>query len=396
MGRYIKKAYIGCLLISLIIGFQQNKVIEASYTKEVFCDDAYENYCRMVDSFTSYDGTIMYPDEYAGAYYDSGELVILLTNKKNVYKYLQYTEFKHIKTDYNYSYNELRKAKQTLLSFLEQNREWEYACGEGHKILNNIICLGIDQIQNKAYLGINDLHISDEEVIDLLEALQIDSDLFDIRYIEKIEENSSLDPGIHIDISGGNAGSSGFRCEWYDSADNDWVRGFVTCAHMALCIGNDVNIYGTNTVIGVTKARQFSGSIDAAFVKLTNSNYTLSNTIDTNHELIERGYITSYLTNMPISKKGYNGISSGIVVDPDYSPLYNDVQFNDFVKATYDCDSGDSGGVVYYTNSLGDCYVAGIHCAKAYYNDPNGNLLYTRSAFCKITNIFSNLGVNLY
>lgn len=165
-------------------------------------------------------------------------------------------------------------------------------------------------------------------------------------------EDVSLKPGAQISKSGSSA-SIGYRVK------RNGVEGIVTAGHFA-SIGDSITYSGTT--FGKCTDSVYSGAVDAAFIEITNSDYTPSNTInDTSNALSTT--ISEPGVGTVINKSGMKtGATSGKVISTNVTWTINGVTFTNLTSADYSADSGDSGGVVYsYISSTGARLTLGIH-----------------------------------
>ena len=168
----------------------------------------------------------------------------------------------------------------------------------------------------------------------------------------KFKDEINVNAGSTITSSLG-TGSVGYRVK------RNNINGIVTAGHVV-----NLNAYvakdGTN--FAKCTARQYSGSVDAAYCEITNSNYVPTNTLEGTSNTL------STTTSAPgvgtvINKIGAaTGHTSGTILSTNASWTVNGVTFTNLTSADYTSANGDSGGVVYsYVSSTNTRYTLGIH-----------------------------------
>lgn len=121
---------------------------------------------------------------------------------------------------------------------------------------------------------------------------------------------------------------------------------------------------------------RYGNEQDSAFIKAypevtpTNTLNGTSNTLST--IISEPGAGTT------INKNGAKtGATSGAIVSTSWSGYIDSYYYSDAVKASYNCDGGDSGAPVYsYVSSTGIRYTVGMHIGKNY---DDGSGLYLKA-----------------
>lgn len=326
-----------------------------------------------------------YPDNYAGAYINSeGELVVLVIDAKNS----KCDEFKEIATNEALIFEEATYSYDHLQSLMNEYNKF----ANNAKFLNNdklydlhesIICVAIHDDMNCIIMEIDEIN---NENIALYKKYVSDSPA--IKFIEgdPLEPATSIRPGSEIKV-GSSYYSMGFRCT-RDLPGGGTETGFVTAAH-----GNDVGDMvkvGATTVGQVTKS-VLSGSTDAAFVRIDNSNYTGSNWIyPTGKTLYGSGYFYPAVGST-IYKSGQTtgygvGTVSSLIASSTYPADYGGMTITSLIKATPLVDNGDSGGILFGGSTGSTVYTAGIISVKG-----SNYSLYT-----KVSNIMADLDVDGY
>lgn len=209
----------------------------------------------------------------------------------------------------------------------------------------------------------------------------IDSPMIEFRQSSgKVEIEASLKPGQAFYSSYGE-GSIGYR------AKRNGVNGIVTSGHMA-SIGSKLSTtVSTDTIFGEVVAKKMSGSVDALFAKITDTNYTPSNTL----------YGASNALSTTISEPGVGtvinkigcstGHTSGKVLSTNASVTIDSTTYTNLTSADYSSAKGDSGGIVYsYISNTNARLTLGIHMAS------DGSTRY----YVKANEINSALGTSRY
>ena len=344
-------------------------------------------YNIMMDNFEEDDkGDVNYPDYYAGSYIDdAGELVVcsVSDNNKNIKKIKQDVEKDNVKiVKKEYSYNELLKLKNMIEKKIKHS-------AKKSELLDAIVTIGIDDKNNTLVVEV--IELNDNE-IHKLKTMFGNSNKIVIKRKTKEEEIQprvvSLAAGMktYYTLDGYDAfysiGYKAFRL----TSTGEFEYGFVTAGH-----SNEVGYamkYASEN-IGIITGRNYSGSVDASFVKITNSNYEMSNNIYYTSEVADgRNYISYLPVGATVYKVGATTqLTSGTVTYSSVTVDYTNNQgiFTDFLGTSIPSSGGDSGGLVYAP--YGDAnLVVGIL-------DAGGS---TSSYVCKCGNIESAMGVYIY
>lgn len=301
-----------------------------------------ENYQELQDmlSVSSYSND-SFVENYGGAYIDdNGNLVVYLKNTdNNSVRRLKEIDSDVVIKSCQYSFNELTGIMNQLNNY-KLDGTGEFADQFNYYKLSDS--------ENKIIVELEEL--TDENIAKFKE---------NVCNSTAITFEQATDDGVdEVDINAGSqitstssSASVGYR------AKRNGVVGIVTAAHFVKS-GDTVKANGTK--IGTCEVSTYSGAVDAAFVKITNG--TPTNTID------GMGTTLSTTISEPgvgtvINKRGMTtGATSGKVVSTNASWTINGVTFTNLTSATYDADSGDSGGIVYsYVSSTGKRLTLGIH-----------------------------------
>ncbi len=204
------------------------------------------------------------------------------------------------------------------------------------------------------------------------------SDLIQFVASERKIDTSELKAGSGITTMGiTNNCSLGFRAK-YNGMD-----GYITAGH---CFSGEQAASSG----GIVVKRIYGGSVDAAFVQLTSSSYTLSNSLaytSGNITSLNDIVICPYLeVGTAIAKAGVKThYSAGKVLNNSYRGNFEGTTFTDLVSTNAYADGGDSGGPVFLP-TVEDGGVTLIGIVKG--GDPNN--LYSM-VFTKEENIYSQI-----
>ena len=339
-------------------------------------EDSYLNYENLMNYFKTTTNSVdnPYPDYYGGSYIDdNGDFVIYIkeTGASKVAS-TQISSAGLKENDFivrraNYSYNELNSVMDTLNAFKLNNPD--------DPIANNFNIYWLSDKDNQIIVELDEMN---EAQIERFKKNVIDSPMIIFKESSgKPVKEVNVNPGQKISTSSA-SGSMGYR------AKRNNVVGIVTAGHLA-SLNTQININGTN--IGKVTARQESGSVDAEFIEITNSNYKPTNTLNGTSNVL------STTTSQPgvgtvINKSGFStGATSGKVLATNVTVTLDGITHTNLTSADYSSSAGDSGGIVYsYVSSTNTRYTLGIHCAAV------GSTRY----YIKADEINSALGTSRY
>lgn len=294
-------------------------------------------YNRLLQSFTEdgkYGMEEHYPEYYGGAYIDNnGYLVILVKNATQ----LNIDEVRAICGESGY---EIKTASFSMNELIEAKNQFSQNALSKRSSGVKFVSISIREEQNKIFVGISDLNDGINSI-----TKNINSNMFEIYECSaKLQEFSSFKPGDSIDADCG--GSAGYGATL--SINGTKKTGFITAAHVTN--GSDVYTGWTHiNKLGNTIVEKNSGSVDAAFVELTNC-HTFNNKID--------GYsITPNVSVIPapnsiVYKIGsQSGTTSGKIISNINETTWeingSYYTFTNLCETDVSCVSGDSGGLMY-------------------------------------------------
>lgn len=348
-------------------------------------DEAVIEYNNLMESYiTKVGGEPNYPDYYAGAYVDTeGTLTVCTTStaKKIKNKIYDATENKEIKIEEREnSYNELLKIKTYIEEKISNDSDEK-------KILEDICTVAVDDRNNVVVVEVQNLDgLKQKRLESLFENFeQIEYKNTDIGN-EPVSKTLAAGMSTYYTSDGWNAyysiGYKAFRI----TSSGEFQYGFVTAGH-GNAVGCVMRCGGDE--VGKITGREFSGSVDASFVQITNNDYVMSNNIYYTDNVACDGYYLSYLpVGHTVHKVGATTqLTSGEVTYSSTTVYYSDNlgTFTDFLGTSLVSNGGDSGGLVYapYDN---DYLLVGIIDTKSD----------TGSSACKYGNIEKAMGVYMY
>lgn len=320
IGNYLKEKY-GSNYIEII---QKNKISS-------------ENADKIISKFEkSQSEQTIYPDYVGGIYInDDNNLVLQVVEKKiplkDSIKIRTYNDILNVDNDTiiqyaNYSYSELESVMNQLNELSKSGK------------LNNIVKeFYIDVINNTVSVGLSDYN---EDNINYFKNNILNTPIITFIQGRKFTSTADIAPGSPLFASGCSTGYRARRISLYN--------GFVTAGH---CVSaNEQTIYGR------VEKRQFSGSIDAAWINTTNTNNSLSNRLfsysisPTPAGNLALSDDTNYVQGKLISRIGQKtGYQAGKIDSPNISVTVDGVTLYDQVYTDVLQDFGDSGGIVYAT-----------------------------------------------
>lgn len=351
-----------------------------------------------------------YPSYYGGSYMtDDGDLVVLLTDESReiateIQNYTQSTDvtiqyvdislnqLKAVQESYGDKYVNLYAQKDITALFSDDERE----------LLEDLSGTYIDQADNELVVKIRD--ITDEKIAI---CKRIFGEEPYIRYEKggiNVLNATEWRPGRYIYTTAQEPFSTGFRARYTDSNGNSF-NGFVTAGHG--CSATNV-IYraqslSSSNILGICKVSKNSGKVDAAFVAISDANYTPSNTLSypndgsTLRTLASTSYATSVADNEWVYKCGGRTYSTVGKVINNAASFYLGVNITDLYQTNVLCLGGDSGGCAYVIRN-GQCLAIGI--VKGSDFDSSGVIdtqaAFMYSYFTKIKNILSTWNITKY
>lgn len=344
---------------------------------------ANEAFTNIINSFGPIEERVLKASEYAKGYggsyvNDEGRLVVLILIAQDFEKTVANTRERAqsvqdaiLLETCTYSYSQLIEAMEAIDA---------YKLGSSAKS-----DLGLNIQGAGPYNRINQV------IVELKEVTQASVDAFkkevcDLPCIQFVTAGEPPVDDVNVNCGdaiacNGSGGSVGYRVRL------SGANGFLTAGHVAKSTSSTNNAnsvtYGGTKCAECTK-RQQSGSVDAAYCKITNTSYTPtnnvgSNTLSTTIETLSEGSI--------VNLRGKNTQSSGKILSTSYSGTFSDIYFTNLVQTDYSRAGGDSGGLVYsYYASSGERRTLGTHKGGSS----------TRGYYCRAGLIDSALGTSRY
>lgn len=325
---------------------------------------------------------------YSGSYInDDGKLVVLMEEDCNEQLSGKIKNVDDsIQIEYvDYTWDELEKVKGIIA---------EYMQNDSKEKLNFVKASYIDEIKNCVIVNISNLT---DEKVELFKRCIIDDERIRFENFEEekiYEESFTMQGGraIYIITNGHiGRGSLGFRAK--QTTSNGTQYGFVTAGHVGKSVG--LKIYADSSCtkqIGVVRKRKYSGSVDAAFVEVTDSACAIGNKVlysDAKGKMegvTLNTDVSNPVRNQTVYKSGSSTfLTHGKVTSTSFDGDVGGTYFTDLAKADYKSASGDSGGTIYesFVAMKNPYTTVGIHKASG-------------GVFVKSKNIMKSLGITRY
>lgn len=313
-------------------------------------------------------------DYYSGCYIDDdNNLVVMAEDKKEI-------KDEGVIGDYlvecDYSYDELYEAYEELNEMVDgysESYQDDTISTENKKILNNIAEFYISVQDNRVIVSL--LDVSDEETVAEIKSSVSNPSILEFIEGEESDDNATtLKLGRKIYIYNGNGlgsyASIGIKA-YYINNDGDKVHGFITAGHATESVGEYVYISNdiSKDPIGKVVKRKYSGKVDAAFVKVTNSDYSISRQVyysnskgNTSGGVKIKDNIYTCLSEGAIGENIYKAgsatyLTKGKLKSDSATMVVDGVAIRDLYKAGNATKAGDSGGVVFYHDKNGYQYL---------------------------------------
>ncbi|MBD5087281.1 MAG: hypothetical protein HDT30_00495 [Clostridiales bacterium] len=320
-----------------------------------------QKYKKLKDEMTisqKSNGEVEYEDYYAGAYINEEQLVVCVTDATDILEDAIGDEYRIVKNSYNEMDEIVEEIgdKYSKLYGTYSNDTEEYI------LLNSIVGFGIDEEKNFVEVDILELNEKKEKIFHKLFGKY---DCVKLQNAEgKMKDCTAYKPGRKLYVitekNGTNIkrafGSMGYRA-YRNTASGERRYGFVTCGHsfMDSVDGKVYTSSALNTVIGKVGKTQYSGSVDAAFIRLANGNtvsnkvqYDSSGSTSDGDTIASFTYMLSVAKGATVYKVGATSYkTSAKVLNTKYTYTINGVKFTNLTKTEDFCSPGDSGGLVY-------------------------------------------------
>ena len=366
------------------------------------------------------NGKICFPDYYGGLYTDkTGKLTINIKGdiekEKNKILSILPNNNTIIFKSCSFSYQELFNLIENISKQYPKLKK---------NIKDNLFFYYLSEKDNKIVIGLGD---TSKKTIDLLTSSIGAHSAFKFIKVQSKHRSSipsykkeplkqSLEvPGWYKHIHPGDYlrntmysnsyyhGSWAFRAR---DVQDSTIIGIVTAAHV---LKHDSAFIG-NDFIGIAEVLYYTGSVDAAFVELLPyGRYIGTNILTTQYD--GGSYPSQYTnnvelhtdTNLPITgttinKRGWStGLTTGEVISTNFNATLqledgSTILVQNMTSADFDCDSGDSGSIVYtYYSGPNKRYTTGI-VSGVFYDEIGSQYSY----FSKANVVLQTLGIERY
>ncbi|MEG0835035.1 MAG: S1 family peptidase [Christensenellaceae bacterium] len=377
-----------CLCASFVsaTNYQQREIFDSSKAAiECISNGQYE---ILLNSFTDQNNVISYPEYYAGAYLDTnGYLVVSVTDDSPAIMAQVQTITGNpniIIEKKEHSYNDLLSIKDSVINYYRNNYTANVATADITKV-------SILDDKNEVHVGLSSL--SHASVISIAQGAfgtntkSAGNSERPVVFVETPEFASaaSLYAGDGITSPLGVL-SIGFPCTRYNGVTTQY--GFVTAAHGA-STGNSISHGGT--AIGKVTASKYSGTVDTAFVNVTNSSYPISMSINAGGSILSITGKTVTAVNSTVYKDGATtGFTSGKVLSTSSTITIGGHVVSDCVETTCNGAGGDSGGIFFTRPTSTTAYVLGT--LQSVGTTDSGNV---QSVYIKVYNILGDTSLGI-
>lgn len=377
--------FIGCTDELNDTSITQNDAGNQSYFELSSKSNALGNEIESSIVTKSRSGEDVYPNYFGGLYIDNtGHLVVLAKGnmtdvKSSVYSVTNSDIIKFIPCEY--SYQELLDVISMLDNALS---------GPSTTFTKNVVGYALMTEENRVRII-----LMDNSPTAILEFKQniCDSPCLTFSKGEPLENHSSLGPGSMSVIKSGSlfySGSYSFRAK---ETTGNKRNGLVTSGHLA-SVGDLVYSGLTQAVqIGSCVKSQESGAVDASFVTISSSDYTLSNVIGSTGKTLSSSTLDPKV-GFPVKLCAKSCLSGSAGTIKSTTARYTSSSgtiLTNLSMASYTTINGDSGGLVYGEDS-NSCKAVGVNIGSGKLEE--GGITY--GFYCKASQVLSSLGVVLY
>lgn len=329
-------------------------------------------------------------DYYGGAYInDSGDLVVCVTDDydENSNSIQTYTNNEDIEIkNVDYTYNEILQEQERITNLLIENSDSNNNTETVSKLLESIVDIYISEENNILVIHIQEL--TEKTSQDFYNFIS-DKDFIRLEIGYNAITTADWKPGRTI-YDNGSYLSTGYPVYFYDS-DNTLCRGFVTAGH-SYDVG-DLVYSSSQTVLGTCVKSKFSGNTDAALIKITNSDYSISATTYYGNRTLSTTSFSLPAEGTTIYKEGAKTQqTSGTVLSRSCTAKYADATITDVIVASTLNLHGDSGGVAYTSNNL----IVGTMSGSYYTGTSLNEDTFDHCYITKYSNVRDNLGGKIW
>ncbi|WP_298650667.1 hypothetical protein [uncultured Proteiniphilum sp.] len=242
-----------------------------------------------------------YPDYFGGIYLDENFDIVLVIVDDNPEKFRSMAEEKvkrvnlHLQKG-DFSLNELEKIQEKLDDFFRNSAP--------KSIKDNLISAGIEVQANR--ISVEFIDISPDKINEFKKAFMDSPAIIFKQGTGPFIDLANVNSGSGIKPPGLNNGSVGYRAR---NSSNQ--IGIVSSGHLFTMVGQGA--YINNVHVGQVANRQNSGTVDAAFIRITNSNYIPTNVVEGTGQILIA--VTHPFEGEPATLRDINGAYRGIVLD---------------------------------------------------------------------------------
>ncbi len=317
------------------------------FAREISSNETYKQLTATF-GFDPYTAQYNAPDYYGGAFIDQdGGLVINV--KEGFENYIEDLQARTGGGEYRIQY--VKHNIQELYEIIWKLKD--HLAGVGGDLNDNFVGFGLDERNAKVFLFVID---DDFDKVKEIYQYENDPELFTVvpqGGDGKIIEDTAI-------LAGNPTSKASVAYRAYELDYNGMsVYGVLTAGHVVY--SGDYIKTTDNVAFAKCISRQYGGTADAAFCKITNSSYSPTNVIRLQSGCTLGLGETNPSTGSTVFKSGAaTGVTSGQVYSSYWTGAVNGVSFYGLTLATYSSAGGDSGGIVYQiSNNQSD--TVGIH-----------------------------------
>lgn len=362
-----------CIIIALSLcqSIFASNILDQPNSFDKLHEQSQEQYRDLMTSFGFEDALtdIVYPDNYGGAYINDDGILVVTTTEHSINRAANISSAlsgTYIMDTVEYSYNKLNALKEDVDNALEIFYANKSAFTEDEaSLLESIVQLYVSQKDNAVVIGISGL--SDEKVSRF-------NDMFGSSHAYTFIEGGHTTPtaialkgGIKVWLENGDGASIGWPVYFYDN-NGKVCKGFISAGH-AYDVGDVAYVNGVE--VGECVKSKFSGKVDAAIIKITNADFSMSNKVAYSNDTLSNTKNVLVAEGETIYKSGATSeYRSGTVIATNATINYKD--FGVTIRNTLVTDAlnlpGDSGGVVYCKYG-GQFFAIGSSSGSTTYNE---------------------------
>lgn len=340
------------------------------------------------------------PGNYGGSYIDEdGNLVVCITGsapeETSIASIHAVTGETNTQTELvQYSYNELysgwNEISEIMLQLSSGIETTDYT-PEQYSAAELISSVYIRETLNTVIVEIPD--IDDAKINAVKEAFPDMPFLSFEEGYTTIATATAWKAGAGLFTSTGGGLSTGYPVYFTDSSGVK-TYGFVTAGH-GFSTGAYAYVSSGGSVLARCVSSQFSGSVDAAVMKITNSNYTMSTQTTYNSiTLAKGGYLIPAEGGYVFKEGARTGLTAGNVISLNETAY--DGALTNMMRTSALNLGGDSGGVMYaISGSATERYVVGSMSGSNHSGTELTESSFNYSIVCKVGNAMNALGFTL-